>query len=130
MSIFVQTSGVVWAKSFRISALMHVDYRINSIFFPNLRDLMDPEKFRILSNRDKQIILINVGKCGLLNVIIIRIFACIVCCSIFSFNAPVGIDNEWLFLFQFLLLLQYLYGEYLNQREVLHPEWYINYGLD
>ena len=82
-----------------------------------------------ISMEDKQKILSNAPKSALYSVGFIHIISEIIACFIFSYYAPNSIDNQWLLLFQFLIMMQFIIGEYFNQKEIPHPEWYSMFGF-
>ena len=125
---FLTTFALYIVTTCAITGLMMAGYWLNSLFFPELRQIMDPNVSN-LCMAQKQKILESAPKSALWTVFFIHIIACCIACTAFSYYAPDPQNNQYLFLFQILIILQFQFGEYLNQKEIPHPDWYENYYL-
>ena len=102
---------------------------MNGLFYPSLFKCINPSSFKSLSLIERDSIIRDAPKLALYNVIFIRLISCIVCCSLFSYYAPNAIDNQYIIMFQIIIMLQFEVGDFLNQKAMPHPDWYNNYGL-
>ena len=114
------TIGMYIATTILISVLMMIGYYINSKFFPKLAKIMDEK----ISMEDKKRILSNAPSSALYSVGLIHIISEIIGCAIFSYFASNDTDNTYLLIFQVVILVQFIIGEYFNQKEIPHPDWY------
>eukprot|EP01083_Nonionella_stella_P133763 406728_1 len=112
-----------------ISGILMLGYYLNSKIYPSLSKMADPVVFNKLSLHQKKDFVESIPTSAMLCLIQIRATACIISCSLFSYYAPNPAENQFLFVFQIIIIIMYEIGEYLNQMELPHPRWYITYGL-
>lgn len=99
--------------------MMMIGYYINSCFYPKLEKIVMDNK---MDKNTKAKLLEKAPKLALINVVFIRFISCAIGNSIFVYLDPN--INSYGFYIQFLFAVLWFIGEYYNQQEIPHPNWY------
>ena len=106
---------------------MMIGYRIILIMYPSLSDALT--NYAGMSVDERKVALEKAPKCALFMVVLIRFIGCTISCTLFSYYAPNPSENEFIFLFQFMIMVLWIIGEYCNQSQLPYPRWYNKYEL-